>query len=343
MANEQFSSINQPSPLSEPHWPAQPLVSITIVTWNSGAIIKACLDSLFNQTYPNVEVIVVDNGSKDNTLEVLQSYPAIKVLRQEANLGFCKGHNLAINQSQGKYILPLNPDVVMTETYIAHLIKAAESDPQVGIVAGRLLLTPFESNSSNTRVIDSTGLFLKKTRQQYIRGHGQLDRDVYNQPEYIFGACGAAPLYRKEMLEACKFEGQYFDEAFFAHKEDVDLAWRAQLLGWKSLYTPNAVAYHTRTFKPGKRENISKEIRLHAVKNRYLLLIKNELLSTFIKHIWHILFYDFRLLVYLFLFEPSSLKGLIKVSNLIPQMLRWRKFIMAHRKVDGQYILTWIK
>jgi GT2 family glycosyltransferase len=318
-------------------------VSVTIVTWNSGATIKACLDALFNQTFSELEIIIVDNHSTDESLSILENYPALKILRQDANLGFCKGHNIAIAQAQGQYILPLNPDVVMTETYIASLVKAAESDPHVGIVSGKLLLAPPEDNSPTAGRIDSTGLFLKKTRQQFLRGHGQPDSEIYSQQNYIFGACGAAPLYRREMLEACKFEDQYFDETFFAHKEDVDLAWRAQLLGWKCIYTPQAVAFHPRTFKPGHRQDISKEIRQHAVKNRYLLLIKNELFSTLIRHALYILFYDLKILIYLLLFEQSSLRGLVKAMALTPQALRWRKFIMAHRQVDYSYMLLWMK
>jgi GT2 family glycosyltransferase len=211
------------------------------------------------------------------------------------------------------------------------------------MVAGRLLLAPPAANSPTAGVIDSTGLFLKKTRQQFLRGHGQVDSGAYDRLEYVFGACGAAPLYRRDMLEMCKFEGQYFDETFFAYKEDVDLAWRAQLFGWKSLYTPEAVAIHARSFKPGQREGLSKEVRLHSVKNRYLLLVKNELVYTFIRHLWPILFYDLRILVYLLLFEQSSLKGLYQALTLLPSALRWRRFIMAHKQVDGPYMLAWMR
>ncbi|MCL4296044.1 MAG: glycosyltransferase family 2 protein [Anaerolineae bacterium] len=320
-----------------------PTVSITIVTWNSQNTIKACLDALSRQTLPAQEIIVVDNNSTDSTRDILQTYPTLKILAQTANLGFCKGHNLAIAEAHGKYILPLNPDVVMTESYLAHLVKAAESDPQVGMVSGKLLLSPFEAEPSRPGLIDSTGLFLKKTRQQFLRGHGQPDVEPYNQADYIFGACGAAPFYRREMLEACKFEGQYFDENFFAYKEDVDLAWRAQLFGWKSLYIPQAVAFHSRHFKPGQREGLSKEVRLHSVRNRYLLLIKNELPYTFVRHFWPILFYDLKILVYLLLFEQSSLTGLYQAITMLPCTLRWRRFIMAHKKVDGPYMLAWMR
>jgi len=134
-----------------------------------------------------------------------------------------------------------------------------------------------------------------------------------------------------------------FDETFFAYKEDVDLAWRAQLFGWKSVYTPEALAFHLRTFKPGQRQGLSKEVRLHSVKNRYLLLIKNELGYTFIRHAFYIIFYDLKIVIYLLLFEQSSLPGLYQAIRLLPQALRWRKFIMARKKVAGPYMLAWMK
>ena len=321
-----------------------PLVSVTIVTWNSGATLAACLDAVLNQTLVEIEIIVVDHDSTDETLIILQNYPGVKLYRQTANLGFSKGHNIAMAQARGRYVLPLNPDVVLGETYLEHMVWAAEANPEVGVVAGKLLLDPSPSTSEPSPLIDSTGLFLAKTRRQLLRGHRETDdQHSYNQPEYVFGADGAAPLYRKAMLDACQFKGQYFDESFFAYKEDVDLAWRAQLLGWKSFYTPQAVAVHLRTFKPGRRRGLSKTVRMHSVKNRYLLLIKNELPLTFLRHMGHILFYDIKILAYIFLFEPSSIKGLIKAVALLPCALRWRRFIMAHRKVDAAYMLTWMK
>ncbi len=187
----------------------------------------------------------------------------------------------------------------------------------------------------------NSGLCLDKKHRQYLRGHGEVDNGQYDQPEYVFGACGAAPLYRREMLEACRFEGEFFDETFFAHKEDLDLVWRAQLFGWKSFYMLSAVATHTRTFRPGRRERVSLEIPRHAVKNRYLPLLKNELLSTFSRHFLFILFYDLQILLYLLLFEPTSIKGVFQVIPLLPRL--WRKFIMAGKKVDGAYMLGWMK
>ena len=321
----------------------KPIVTVTIVTWNSERMLRACLDSLFAQTLTDVEVIVVDNNSTDQTLTILQNYPLLTLFKQTSNLGFCKAHNLAISYAQGKYVLPLNPDIIMTETYLEKLIQVAENEAQVGIVAGKLLLKDPNALAEANLLLDSTGLFLEKTRRQFLRGHREPESDRYQQQEFVFGADGAAPLYRRQMLQDCQFEGQYFDETFFAYKEDVDLAWRAQLFGWKSVYTPDAIAFHLRTFKPGQRQGLSKGVRLHSVKNRYLLLIKNELGHTFIRHALHILFYDLKILIYLLLFEQSSLLGLYQALRFLPQALRWRKFIMAHKKVDGPYMLAWMK
>jgi hypothetical protein len=115
-----------------------------------------------------------------------------------------------------------------------------------------------------------------------------------------------------------------------------------QLFCRKCLYCPDAIAFHARTFKPGQRKGMSREARMHSVKNRYLLLIKNELPYTLVRHVWSILLYDLKILIYLVLFEQSSLKGLWQVIRLLPQTFRWRKFIMAHKKVNGPYMLNWM-
>ncbi len=101
---------------------------------------------------------------------------------------------------------------------------------------------------------------------QYLRGFEEEDQGRYDQTEEVFGVDGAAPLYRRSMLEDIKVHDQYFDETFHSHKEDVDLAWRAKILGWRCIYTPNAIGYHKRTFKPGKRQKMVGEVKLHAVK-----------------------------------------------------------------------------
>ncbi len=316
-----------------------PLVSVGLVTWNSAQVLPACLTALARQDYPKLELIVVDNASQDASLRLVSDYfrPA-QLLANDCNTGFCHGHNQAIKASNGLYYLALNPDIELQPGYISHLVRTLEKNSKAGSALGKLLLTPPGQEGYQ---LDSTGLFLDRRRRQWLRGHGELDQGQYDSPGEVFGSDGAAPLYRREMLEDVKIHDQYFDESFFAHKEDVDLAWRARLLGWRCNYEPAAVAYHHRTFRPGRREGIPSEIKLHAVKNRYFLLVKNETAAGW-RHDWHhILWYDFKILIYVLLFERSSLAALPLLWRNLPGLRSWRHEIAQKRRASSDEILSW--
>jgi len=143
------------------------------------------------------------------------------------------------------------------------------------------------------------------------------------------------------MLEDVKTEGEYFDALFRSHKEDVDLAWRAQLFGWQSLYTPDAIAYHIRAFKPGKRVHLAASIRRDAVKNRWLMNLKNDMLLLAIQDLPYIILYELKIMVYLVLFEPSSLPALWDFIRLIRRMLMRRQIIQRGRKRNSKYMRQW--
>jgi GT2 family glycosyltransferase len=176
-----------------------------------------------------------------------------------------------------------------------------------------------------------------------LRGHGEFDQGQYDNPGEVFGVDGAAPLYRRVMLEDIKMDGQYFDESFFAHKEDVDLAWRARLFGWGCWYQPQAVAYHQRSFRPGKREKVAPGTRVDAVKNRYLLLIKNETAAGWQRDWLHILWYDLKILGYICLFERSSLKAFSLLRRDWPRARAARREITRRIRVQSADILAWFK
>jgi len=310
------------------------LVSIGLVTWNSAEKLPATLAALENQNYRHFELIVVDNASIDNSIEQIRAYfPNARIIKNKENRGFCGGHNQAIYHSKGKYYLPLNPDVKMMPEYIVELVDALESHANCGSAAGKLLREP--------GVIDTTGLFINRRRQQYLRGHGEFDHGQFETPEEVFGVDGAAPLYRREMLEDIQIDGWYFDELFFAHKEDVDLAWRARLLGWHCWYQPKAIAFHERNFKPNQRALISTTVRMNAVKNRYLLLLKNENFRGILRDGFHILWYDIKIFIYLCLFESSSLKALIDIWRFMPEILVVRRKIAKKTRVNSKELLDW--
>jgi GT2 family glycosyltransferase len=316
------------------------LVSIGLITWNSAIHLPACLNSLAFQAQTDFELIAVDNASTDDSVVLVKNrFPKARLILNQENRGFCGGHNQAISAAQGKYYMALNPDVVMQPNYLAALVDALQSRPAFGSAAGKLLQAP--------GIIDTTGLFINRCRQQYLRGHGELDLGQYDQPNEIFGVDGAAPLYRMAMLQAASWQSEVFDESFFAYKEDVDLAWRARLLGWSSCYTPDAIALHPRTFRPGQgvvgRKNLSRLARLHSIKNRYLLLIKNE--STFgWQHDWaRILFYDLKILGYLVLLERDSLPAFGLLRKAWARAQAWRTYLWRQVRVSPSAMQEWFQ
>ena len=306
----------------------KPLVSVGVVTWNSAADLPRCLEAIAAQSHPRLEVIIVDNGSQDDSLSIVAARcPQAVVVRNGGNAGFCRAHNQAIRVATGAFYLPLNPDVVMEPGYVATLAGALERLPaDYGSAGGKLLQSGSVPETGPPR-LDSTGLFIDRRRRQYLRGHGEVDRGQYQLEEEIFGVDGAAPLYRRAMLEDVTFQGEYFDESFFSHKEDVDLAWRARLLGWRCRYVPEAVAHHRRTFRPGvgKRRNIDAAIKLHGVKNRYLLLLKNESWRGLRRDAIPVAVYDLASLGYLLLKERTSLAALTLLRQAWPRALAWRR------------------
>ena len=314
------------------------LVTVGIVTWNSEKDLPACLQGVAAQKYPAVEIVVVDNSSIDGSLRLIrEAFPQSRIITDDSNPGYCVAHNQAIRASRGEHYLALNPDVQLLPGFIERLVSALESRPACGSAVGKL----WQQKQADPPLLDATGLFLDRRRHQYLRGHGESDRGQYDQPEEVFGADGAAPLYRRAMLEDVKIQGQVFDEAFFAYMEDVDLAWRARLLGWRCWYEPAATAFHARTFQPGRRRAIPAPMRRMAVKNRYLMLFKNEGREEFRRDWWRILFYDLKIWAYILLFEQSSVGALPLLRRQWNRALAWRSEIRRRVRAGPKERLGW--
>jgi GT2 family glycosyltransferase len=318
---------------------SEPFISIGLVTWNSATHLPSCLGAVSTQVFTNWELIIVDNASVDSSLNLIaQHCPDAKIIKNTGNTGFCHAHNQAIHASRGDYYMALNPDVIMQPEYLGAMVSALEERPDYGSAAGKLLQSQAEGQAS---IIDSTGLFIDRRRRQFLRDHGEADTGQYDQAGEVFGVDGAAPLYRRQMLEDIKIDGQYFDESFFAHKEDVDLAWRARLLGGGCWDTPGAVAIHPRSFRPSQRESVVPAVRVHAVKNRYLLLFKNESLQGWRRDRLPILWYDLKILVYLCLYERSSLYAFKLLRQTWPRTQSWRREIWKRVRVNFDEMLKW--
>ncbi|MHA6483041.1 glycosyltransferase family 2 protein [Paenibacillus sp. strain BS8-2] len=300
-------------------------VSVSIVTYNSASDIRTCLEAVYRQSYPIDSVIIVDNASIDHTLDEIRALESgrnnLVIIANEMNNGFAGGQNQAIMSSQSDYVLVLNPDVQLHEDYIKCLVHELENDPNAGSATGMLV------SGSDHALIDSTGLVMGLLRQARDRGAGE-DRARWGKSDYIFGTSGAASLYARRMVADISIEGEFFDEQFFAYKEDVDVAWRAQILGWKSIYVPRSTAIHARGWKKSGRAGIPLFVRQHSYNNRFFLLIKNESMSprSFIQ-IPVILVLEIMKLGYIIFREPDLLSSWHKILRLLPDMLRKRALI----------------
>src|SRR5437588_7486401 len=252
------------------------MVSVLITTYNSAPFLPACLDSIWKQTYSPAEVIIIDNASRDGTRDLLATLAArANVIYNQTNVGFAASQNQAARLASGNWLLSLNPDVVLGPDFVANVVAAGEQDDHIGTVCGKLLRWNPGANPEFTQVIDSTGIYFLPNLRHLDRGAGEPDHGQFEQVEYVFGATGAAALYRRNMLEDISVNGEFFDEQFFAYREDADLAWRAQLMGWRCLYTSKAVAWHVRRVTPERRGELPTEINWHSVKNRFLMRAKN--------------------------------------------------------------------
>src|SRR3954462_14587795 len=207
----------------------QPQVTVVIVTFNSLPYIEACLRSLERQSYLAMKIVVIDNASYDGTADFLRDRLLERAIFNLRNVGFAAAQNQGIRMSKQGWVLTLNPDVVLAPDFISTLVEAAESDTGVGAVCGKLLRWQPESPRPFSGTIDSTGIYFRPDLRHFDRGAEQLDRGRYERREYVVGATGAAALYRRAMIEEISLAGEFFDEDFFAYREDADVAWRAQL------------------------------------------------------------------------------------------------------------------
>jgi len=301
-------------------------VFIQIVAYNSEKDILNCLASIINQTYKMIEIMVIDNASIDQTTILIKKhYPNITLIENNSNKGFCNPNNYAFTQAKGEYIIVINPDVILDENFIDVVVRRMEEHQDVGIISGKILR--MDNNFTKTNIIDSTGIILPKSRRAYDRGQGEVDLGQYDNSRNIFGACGAAAVYRRAMLEDISLEDEYFDEDFFAYKEDVDLSWRSNNLGWKCLYVPEAIAYHKRGWSKEVRKKIPDFVRVHSVKNRYLMMLKNER-KDFLWHFPYIITTDLLIFIYCIVREPKVLRYIPEVIRLIPKTIRKRRKII---------------
>lgn len=319
-------------------------VSVTIVTYNSGRFIKKCLESVLSQKYRNKEIIVVDNASTDGTVDILEQFEdRCRVIYNQENVGFAAAQNQAIAGSGGDWVLTLNPDVLLLPNFLEVLVHAGSIDPHIGTVCGKLLTMSASFEIPAKPVVDSTGIYFNPMLRHLDRGSRQVDNGHYLHSEYVFGATAAAALYRRKMIDDISLEGEFFDADFFAYREDADVAWRAQLMGWRCLYAPYATGYHVRKVLPGNRRALPADINMHSVKNRFLMRIKNISPDLYWRNWFSITARDITVILCCLLWEHSSLRAFWFLGRNWKRVMAKRREIQSRRRVDREYMASWFK
>ncbi len=317
-------------------------VSVTIVTYNSGRFIKRCLESILAQKYTRKEIIVIDNASTDGTIDILEQFEdRCKIVYNDENIGFSAAQNQAIRLSRGEWVLTLNPDVLLLPNFIEAMVEAGQLHPKIGTVCGKLLAILATFDLPDKPLVDSTGIYFTPMLRHLDRGSQEVDNGHYLNHEYVFGATAAAALYRREMIDDISIEGEFFDEEFFVYREDADVAWRAQLYGWRCMYTPHARGYHVRNVLPGNRRALPPVINMHSVKNRFLMRIKNMTPDLYRKNWLSITARDLVVVGCCIVREHSSLGAFWYLARNWRRMMEKRKVIMASRRASDKYMASW--
>jgi GT2 family glycosyltransferase len=333
-------------------------VSVHIVTYNSADDIIDCLEAVMAQDYPIEKIVVVDNASSDGCAEKVNTFHRtipkassihsledieqpnvptheelstnIVLIQNQKNTGFAPAHNQAIAATNTDYVLVLNPDLTLAPDYVSRLITQMVQNPLIGSATGKLLL------KADHGLVDSTGLRMNRARRAFDRGAGE-PAEQWTESGTVFGVSGAAAMYSRRMIEDISIDGEFFDADFFAYKEDVDVAWRAQLFGWQSCYDAEAIGYHERGWKTSGRSAKAMFIRRISYINRYKMIYKNEPARTMLKTILISLPYELAAHGYMLLREPQLIAAWKSFFAQLPALKKKREYIQAAIKERNKH------
>ncbi|MBI5564902.1 MAG: glycosyltransferase family 2 protein [Chloroflexi bacterium] len=308
-----------------------PTASIILVNWNGAQHLPVCFNALRQQTFRDFEIILVDNASHDNSLELLaRDFPEVKVIALKENRGFAGGSNVGIRAAQGEFISLLNIDTEVDAHWLEEVLAAFERHPEAGSIASKMKL--FDQRDK----FHTAGDFYRIDGLPGNRGVWEVDRGQYDREEYVFSACGGSAAYRRSMLDQIGL----LDDDFFFSCEDVDLGWRAQLAGWRCVYAPKAVVYHklkatgggaTASFYDGRNF-------LWLIAKNYPASLWKIYRAVIIRRQWSLFIEAAR--AWRGEAARARIRGMLAGLIGLPKMLRKRRTIQALRRVDDEYLLS---
>lgn len=322
-------------------------VAIAIVTHNDAADLPSCFAALANLDHRPLELVVVDCASGDESVRIARAQAPSdipsRVIALNENLGFAGGMNRAIGETEAPFVLSLNADARPNSDFLRRLLgrTTGEGQARVGAVTGRLFRPQESGESPDTRVLDACGMRLTLTWRHLDRGSGELDRGQWAEPERVFGATGAASLFRREALLDAAVDGEIFLSEFHSFREDAELAFRLAERGWDVVYEPWAQGEHRRTNVPERRREMAAHINLDSLKNRYLLRAYHQ---TFPNLLWTAvptLARDLGAFLYVLVRERSSLGAYSWLWRHRRSIWQRRRQIRGRRLRRGWEIESW--
>ena len=340
-----------------------PVVSINIVVRNGEKYIRHCLDAILAQTYPHehVEINILDNKSSDRTKETIKDsaqefrnagFSKFHLAESDENIGMWPGQDELLKHSSGKYILVMAVDVMLDKDFISKAVERMESDGNIGALEAKLYRYELSNGTiMPSNIIDTCGFKIFKSRRVINIGHGEEDHGQFNKYSEIFAVEGAAPFFRKEALDDSRVKGSLVDKEYFWYGDDLDLAWRMRLFGWKEVFDPEVIAWHDRQTTKTLKKSPADFIRLRRaipIKKRGLdwrntrwTIIKNDYIINILKDLPAILSREIQLAGYILLFEPAVLLEIPKFLILLPRMFTRRREIMKRATAKPAEMRKW--
>ena|SRR5271157_1333892 len=266
-----------------------PLISLIILNWNGKECIDECLESVIKTEYKNIEIIVVDNGSTDDSLQRITKHPKVTLITLKENIGYAAGNNAGFRQAKGDFIATINNDVIVEPHWLKQPLEFLKKDPLIGIIACRQMKYDFRDT------IDCLYAYPVHSLLFYPMGNGKKfsQKKLYSQPGFVIAAGGAAAIYRKELLDSLSG----FDESYYSYHEESDLCMRAFLNGWKCVYAPEAIVYHKGSYS---FNTIKNTFAFYHERNRVWFIYKFFPMKYIVRNILGIFFMELRIIRVLF-------------------------------------------
>ncbi len=333
------------------------LVSINLVVFNGEKYIRHCLDSVVRQTYPNIEVNILDNASTDNTAKIIEKeYPKFKFTKNDKNVGMWPGQEKLLEYSGGEYVVVLSVDVILNPDFIEQAVRIMGDDSKIGAIQGKIYQWQLiQDDPKFSKTIDTLGFKISRSRRLINIAQGDENRPEFDRDGEILAVEGAVPVFRRQTLEDCRLEtqnGKIIDPDFFWYGDDLDLTWRMRIFGWKQFYSSRVIAYHDRSTTKNikkhwydyfsrvkKRKQIPIKKRQLDWANYRFVLIKND--QNIFRDLPFILVREIMVLGYTLLIEPGIFLELPRFFKLLPRMLIRRKEIMKKTKISAIEIHRW--